>query len=124
METVHNLSAGKPVTETSLATIARLPGRFHSVLNEPLKTLEGDPIFAMLELQAEGKEVDDTDLYKAFQAIRSDSDPKVCFVQWLKLSSPFRLIISFYQATAHLLHIIFNAKMKNTFYKLNVHAGM
>ena len=30
---------------------------------------------------------------------------------------------SFMKATAHLLYIIFTAKVRNVFYKLNVHAG-
>ena len=66
METVHDLSAGKEVSEAQLELISQLPdksGQFYTVLHQSLMRLEGDPILSMLDLKLDDNETV-TDIFK------------------------------------------------------------
>ncbi len=71
VEAVYNLSAGNNVPEDVLDTIGQLPSSsdipyYYTVLNSHLKTLNGDPILSMLDIES-------VTLAEAFNAITEES---------------------------------------------------
>ena len=79
METVHDLSAGKEVSEDALQIIGELPdkdGKFYTTLNMSLRTLEGAPIFSVLDLHLNDGEM----LSDAFRALETEMNSKVYII--------------------------------------------
>ena len=118
---MDSLNSGKQIREEMLEVIAQLPddryssGQLYSVLNESLCKLEGDPKFSIL---SHGKR----SVSDAFTAIKAqDSSAKVSN---LLLGHNNIFTKQCLQSTAHLMYIIFSAKVKSVFHKLNIHSGM
>lgn len=102
------LNSGASVSEDDLILIGELAcettrsKQFHSVLRDLMLKLVGDPVLSLIELSEEDREAG------------------------LKLSTLFASAQykNNVKDTAKLVHAFLNAKVKSTFHKLNIHAGM
>ena len=134
---------GDNIREDDLIMIGEIQledgSQFFSVIREHLLSLMGDPMFSMLDLREEDIEpggVTTVDMLVASAKFKDSS--KVCWGReeegrkggggrkggpGVKGKGAVLIPSSFLQEIAKLLFRLINCKVKEFFYKLNVHAG-